>query len=238
MSASDPGSNPLVSVVIPVYNCERYLAECISSVLAQTYRPLEIIVVDDDSTDNSAAVARSFAEVKYHRISHGGIGPARNLGIRASQGQLLSFLDADDLWPPEKTAWQVAAMAAGDSRDMIFGQVEQFRSPELSPLGGDEATFLAGPGYFAGAILIPKLQFLRVGYFSDALRVAEFLDWYARAQESGLRSHMLSEVVMKRRIHDSNTGIRERQSRGDYARALKAALNRRRAIQELGPQAN
>ena len=86
------GPNPLVSVVIPVYNCERYLAEAISSVLAQTYRPPEIIVVDDGSTDNSAAVARGFPEVKCCQTeANGGISAARNMGVGFSRGDLLSF---------------------------------------------------------------------------------------------------------------------------------------------------
>jgi glycosyltransferase involved in cell wall biosynthesis len=229
-------SNPLVSVVIPVYNTEKYLAEAIRSVLAQTYRPLEIIVVDDQSTDNSAAVARSFADATYYRSnSHSGIGPTRNLGVQHVKGQFLSFLDADDLWPPDKISWQIAAMAESPSRDIIFGQIEQFRSPELPAIPGEEASFAAAPGYFASAMLIETAQFLRVGLFPSAFRLGEFMDWYSRAQEAGLHSHVLPQVVLRRRIHETNTGILERQSRGDYIRILRAALNRRRSLPESTP---
>ena len=92
------------------------------------------------------------------------------------------------------------------------------------------------PGYFASAMLIEKSTFAQVGLFSSAYRVAEFVDWFARAQEAGLRSHMLSQVVLKRQIHQTNIGIRERNARVDFARVLQAALSRRRASQGIVPQ--
>src|SRR5215813_10638726 len=102
---------PLVSVIIPVYNYDRYLAEAIESVLSQTYQHLEVIVVDDGSTDRSGAVARSFAGrgVRYCYQAHAGIGPARNKGVELAQGDLIAFLDADDRWPSEKIERQLHA---------------------------------------------------------------------------------------------------------------------------------
>ncbi len=94
----------LVSVIIPVYNYDRYLGEAIESALGQTYQHLEVIVVDDGSTDQSGEVARSFAGrgVRYCHQVHAGIGPARNRGVELAQGEFLAFLDADDRWPLEK----------------------------------------------------------------------------------------------------------------------------------------
>ena len=127
----DP-SKPLISVMIPVYNCDRYLGEAIESVLSQTYRPLEIIIIDDGSTDGSAAVAKRFMpHIHYYYQANAGIGSARNKGIELAQGSFFAFLDADDLWSKDKLAQQMAALEAHPGVDVVFGHVTQFYSPEL-----------------------------------------------------------------------------------------------------------
>jgi len=222
--------NPQISVIIPVYNCEKYLAEAIESVLAQTYRPLEVIVADDGSTDASADIARRFGvSVRYDFRHHEGLGATRNRGVNLARGNFISFLDADDLWLKEKLAHQTAAFSDDPQLDMVFGHVKQFHSPEL-----DENTkaninladeIMSGP--HAGTLLIKRESFFRVGQFDTNWRVGEFIDWYMKAIEAGLRSYTLPEVVMKRRLHGDNTVIRERKSQTDYVRILKASLDRR-----------
>ena len=98
---------PLVSVIIPVYNREKFLAEAIDSVLAQTYRPIEIIVIDDGSTDKSGEIARSYAETKYIYQDNQGVSVARNIGVDAAQGEFLAFLDSDDMWLHNKLETQI-----------------------------------------------------------------------------------------------------------------------------------
>src|SRR2546425_4156042 len=101
------GTPPSVSVVIPVYNGEQYLAEAIQSVLDQTYRNFEVIVVDDGSTDGSASVVKKYGEtIRYVHHSNGGVCKTRNTGIAVTQGTYLGFLDQDDLWLPDKLAVQ------------------------------------------------------------------------------------------------------------------------------------
>src|ERR1700674_1319895 len=95
----------LVSVVIPAFNAGQWLAETVNSVVEQTYRPIEVIVVDDGSTDGTGLVAQSFGNlVKYVRQLNGGVGAARNTGLRSSIGEYVAFVDADDLWLPDKLA--------------------------------------------------------------------------------------------------------------------------------------
>ena len=98
-----------VSVVIPLYNCERHIGEAIESVLAQTFKDYEVIVVDDGSTDDSASVVHKFGDqVRYVRQPNAGVSVATNHGIALSKGELIAFLDNDDVWLPEKLARQVA----------------------------------------------------------------------------------------------------------------------------------
>ena len=221
----------MISVVIPVYNSERYLAEAIESILAQTCPPGEIIVIDDGSTDGSAKLVERFSpSVNYHWQPNGGTSAARNRGVAVARGNFLAFLDADDLWVEDKLARQFSAFAGDPTLDTVFGHVQQFYSPELDEEIKRRITIPVETmrGFHAGAMLIKREAFLRVGLFKNDLQLAEFVDWYARAMELELKSLMLPEVVMKRRIHQTNQGTRYREARGDYVRVLKASLDRRR----------
>lgn len=224
----------LVSVIIPVYNYDRYLGEAIESALGQTYQHLEVIVVDDGSTDQSGEVARSFAGrgVRYCPQVHAGIGPARNSGVELAQGEVLAFLDADDRWPLEKLKRQLSAFESDPTLEMVFGQALQLQNgPEWEAGIRNNQLAVAGmvPGMVPGTMLIKRDAFLRVGKFQGDWKVGEFIDWYARAVEFQIRSLVMPELLLWRRIHDSNQGVRERQSVSDYARVLKAKLDRKRA---------
>lgn len=224
-------SKPLVSVIIPVYDCESYLAEAIESVLAQTYRPIEVIVVDDGSGDGSQEVAKRFGSaVRCVAQPHSGAGAARNRGVDLAQGHFIAFLDADDIWTKDKLHRQVAAFDADSGLDMVFGYARQFISPELdeSVRKGLRCPSEDMAGYVPGALLVKRDAFLRVGPFETHWQIGELVDWFSKAMEMGLRSMLLPEVVLHRRLHTTNQGIRERKSQVDYVRILKAALDRRR----------
>jgi len=228
---------PLVSVIIPVYNYDRYLAEAVESALSQTHQHLEVIVVDDGSTDQSGEVARSFADrgVRYTHQVHAGIGPARNKGVELAQGDFLAFLDADDRWPLEKIERQLQTFDSDPTLEMVFGQAVQLHNgPEWESGIKDQNPGVANmvPGMVPGTMLIKRTAFLRVGTFQGDWKVGEFIDWYARAVELQIRSVVLPDLFLWRRIHDSNQGIRERQSVSDYARVLKASLDRRRSSEK------
>ena len=227
---------PLVSAIIPVYNCQSYLAEAIDSALAQTYRSLEIIIVDDGSTDDSAKVAARYASaVSYCHQPHAGISAARNRGIGLAQGSFLSFLDSDDLWLEDKTALQIAAFDQDPSLDMVLGQAMQFRDTGEAAAKAPNGLGDAMPGHVPGAIVIRRTSFFRVGLFSTEWRVGEWADWYLRATECGLKSVTLPQVVLKRRLHENNIGIRKQDLQVQYVRVLKASLDRRRKKGQLGP---
>jgi glycosyltransferase involved in cell wall biosynthesis len=226
-----PDHRALVSAIIPVYNGERYLADAIRSVLEQEHRPLELIVVDDGSSDGSAAVARAFPDVRYHYQPNGGIGAARNRGLELAQGTFIAFLDADDVWPLHKLALQVQAFIIDPGLDIVSGHVEQFHSPELDETVKWRIRCPSDPlpGHAFGAMLIKRESFLRVGPVSIVRTKAECVDWCLRAAELGLRLAMLADVVLRRRLHEDNHGIQHRQELADYAHALKASLDRRRS---------
>ena len=221
----------LVSVMIGVYNARAYLGEAIESVLAQSYRSLELIVVDDGSTDGSGDVARSYGDVvRYAYQENAGNGAARNRAVELSTGQFFAFLDADDRFMLDKLDRQLSALDADPELDVVFGHVREFVSPELTAEQRDSIRPPSPPAPWTAPnlMLIRREAFLEVGPFSEQLKVGVTVDWYARALEAGLRSLMLPEVVLERRLHLSNNGLRESDSRSQYLHVLKAALDRRR----------
>ena len=222
---------PLVSVIIPVFNGAAYLAEALDSVFLQTRLPDEVVVVDDGSTDATATVARRFENrIRYVRQEHGGIGPARNRGLRESTGPLVAFLDHDDLWTEEKLDLQVRALEASPATCMVFGLVEEFVSPDLPAHERVRLLLRKGrhPGYLVGAMLARRSAFAAVGEFPATFRAGEFVDWYLRAVEAGVPHALLPRVVLRRRLHMTNTGRGAIGARTDFARVLKNSLDRRR----------
>jgi glycosyltransferase involved in cell wall biosynthesis len=226
-------SHALVSVIIPAYNSERYLAEAVRSALAQTYRPVEVIVVDDGSTDGTIAVAAGFGtSVRYSLIPHGGAAAARNHGLALARGEFIAFLDSDDLWLEDKLARQMAAFASDPSLDLVFGQVEHFFSPELAHEDRRKVQLPAVmPGLLPSALAARRQAFARVGLFENGWEVGEFISWYLRASELGLRKAVVPTVVTRRRVHQANTVRVRSQNYTDYVRILKQSLDRRRAAQ-------
>ncbi len=222
--------NVSISVVIPVHNCDRYLAEAIQSVLDQTYPVHEIIVVDDGSTDRSATIAQQFSQVKVVTQTHQGAAAARNLGIRVATGKFIAFLDSDDVWLPEKLDRQMQAFMTDPTLDLVFTYVQQFMSPELDSIVQSQRFCPEQPviGQIPTTTIVRRSCFQRIGEFDPKLRIGEFIDWMARGQESGIMSITLPETLARRRIHTTNSGIQRRDSRQDYVQLVKAALDRRR----------
>jgi glycosyltransferase involved in cell wall biosynthesis len=221
----------VVSVIIPVFNGERYLGEAIESVMTQTYGPIEIIVVDDGSTDNSGAVARHYGGlVKYFYQTNQGTAAARNRGVSLAGGSFLAFLDQDDLWLADKLCCQMQLFATVPDQDIVFGHVKQFHSPDLDESMKRRVYCInePQPGYSPSAMLIKRDAFFRIGLFETLWRVGEWADWYVRAVEQKLNIAMPPDVVALRRLHEKNKGIVHRGEITEYVRILKASLERRR----------
>jgi glycosyltransferase involved in cell wall biosynthesis len=216
-----------VSVVIPAFNAARYLGAALGSVLAQTQPPDEIVVVDDGSIDDTASVAQAFPGVRLVSRDHRGIAAARNAGVAATSGGWIAFLDADDLWLPDKLERQFVRIAASPGTCGVFGWLRTFVSPELP----DEtrARFRIDPaptpGYHASTLLIARETFADVGHFAEDLPAGEFIDWAARARDRALELPMVEEVVALRRVHGTNTVLTAREQLGaGYLKLVRARL--------------
>jgi glycosyltransferase involved in cell wall biosynthesis len=223
----------LISVIIPVFNCERYVAAAINSVLQQTMVPDEIIVVDDGSTDATPSVlaALSPSVTLIGQPNRGGAA-ASNRGVVAATGRFLCFLDADDLWVHDKVARQFEQLTRFPDKEAVFGQVQQFISEDFAPARAHRLAcpLAPQPGISKISMMIRREAFERVGLFDSTLRNIDFLEWYTHAIDKELQVYMLPEVVALRRLHTTNNGtLRRDAQRAENLEALKRALDRRRS---------
>ena len=221
---------PLVSVVIPVFNGERFLREAVQSVLDQKYSPVEIIVVDDGSTDGTSAVARSLGEtVRYLHQTNQGPAAARNRGIEHAQGSLIAFADADDLWPPEKLELQLPYLINDTAIEIVMGRIQQVRLSKTVN-GQTQAEEFAEPAFSVnlGSAVIRKSVFERVGLFDETMRYSEDVDWFMRAREAGAAIVTIDAVTLLYRQHEENMTRGKSTTELNVLKALKRSLDRRR----------
>jgi glycosyltransferase involved in cell wall biosynthesis len=224
---------PLVSCIVPVYNGERFLGEALDSILAQSYEPLEVLVVDDGSTDGTPEVAASYGDrICYMEQSNAGPAAARNRGVEASRGEFLAFLDADDLWVPDKTAKQVQTLRDRPELDFCVGHIKNFFMPERQTEAeehSDHPYHQLRPGFSPCALLVTRSTFASVGGFDPDLRLGEDTDWFIRAFADGCKYQVLPDLLVDRRLHSGNTTLRMPPSHFELIRLLKSELDRRRS---------
>jgi glycosyltransferase involved in cell wall biosynthesis len=206
-----------ISVIVPVYNGAHFIAEALRSIIAQTRLPDEIIVVDDGSTDATAGIAASYGggALRYVYQSHQGAQHARNHGLRLAQGDLIAFLDADDIWIADKLERQLALAA---NADIVIG---------MTRIMNDESN---EPFIFPSlcCALVWRSAFQQIGTFDPSLPYSDDLDWYMRAREEGLRFILHRDVVLYHRRHADNITNNHAARDHYHLLMLKKSIERRR----------
>jgi glycosyltransferase involved in cell wall biosynthesis len=214
MMVEPPGA-PLVSCVVPAWNAQRFLRQAIDSVLQQTWRPLELIVVDDGSTDDTAAIARSYgALLRLLQRPNGGPCAARQAGVDAAAGTFVAFLDADDRWLPDKLGQQVAALTAAPEAGYCTCLIAAMDADRLGAAAGPAALMQARHGFIASCLLIRRSVFDAVPMprESPSLATRAEFEWFARLQRAGVGGVPVQQLLAHRRLH-----------RGNLSRALSSA---------------
>lgn len=221
----------LVSVIIPANNGEKYLAEAFESVFNQTYTNYEVIIVDDGSTDHTMQIIENYERpLSLIRQRHLGAGAARNSGVRNSQGEFIAFLDQDDYWISTKLENQISVLNNNPEIDGVIAQVKNVQQSKWSLKEHFDKPLLTNTmaGYCPSAILIRREAFFDVGFFEERTKLGETIDWFARAKEAEIKIKVLPDLLVWRRIHATNNGIRNRAEIKDYVRVLKQSIDRRR----------
>jgi len=222
---------PLVSVIIPVYNAERFIAQTLESVAAQTYANFEVIVVDDGSSDGSRAAIEPFlADTRFKLIAqaNAGISAARNTAIRASSGEFIALLDNDDLWLPQKLCKQIEIAAGNPETGMIFTNAELFgESGVIGKYYPDRASYpkpdilehlLEENPFCAGTMMVRKSCLDDFGLFDETLPGVDDYEMWLRLALNGVKAAGTEEVLHRQRIHASSF------SAGNHARMLRDSL--------------
>ena len=222
----------LISVIIPVYNGQKYLVDALVGVQRQTLPPDEIIMVDDGSTDDSWNLMKSLADdkLKVLRQTHAGAAASRNLGIENSRGELIAFLDCDDLWEPEKLELQFNFLQQNPEVEVVSTQFREFYSSDISAAVKAQTKYK--PGVLSGLsnsnIMVKRDVFIRIGLYDPRWQTGELMDWWSRAREGGILKAEIDRVLVSRRLHDNNLGRHAARNRKDYLGILKASIDRRR----------
>ncbi|HTA96329.1 MAG TPA: glycosyltransferase family A protein [Solirubrobacteraceae bacterium] len=220
-------SVPLVSVIVPAYQAEAYLEEALDSALRQDHDAVELIVVDDGSTDRTAEIAAA-APVQLVCRKQGGPAAARNSGLAAATGEFITILDADDLWPSDRLSLQLAYLAAHPEQGIVLGLAEVFLSPGESRPAHD-------PGFAEGEKVVghPATMLARrevfdvVGPFDETLRLSEDIDWLARASDAGILAGRIERTLLYYRIHAHNTSRHTRANNAATLRVLRESVHRK-----------
>ena len=225
--------NPFISVIIPVYNGKKFLHEAVGSVLNQNYQPLEIIIVDDGSTDGTSELQNSFGE-QVHFIFQNNKGPAaaRNKGIKEAKGEFLAFLDSDDLWPSDKLKLQTNYLLKDPDIQVVLGHTKPFDSENKNET---DLVVKQSPviSVQIGSALFRRSAFDKVGNLDEGLQYSEDHDWFLRAREKGIKILVLENTTLYHRRHNNNMTDNTDSHGYQLTTVIKKSLDRRR-LQNAG----
>lgn len=219
--------NALVTIVVAAFDGKRFLREALESVFAQDYGPLEVVFVDDGSTDGTAEIARSFP-LRYVGQENQGLPAARNAGLALARGELVAFADDDDLLPPSKVSVQARYLSEHPEIGCVLGRHEWIveegldapklrRDPIFGQLGGIQLV----------SAMFRRTVLQTLGGFDPTYRYAEDRDLFVRMREQGVEIAVVPEVVLYKRLHGSNMTLNQPASH-PILRSLKEKLDRER----------
>jgi glycosyltransferase involved in cell wall biosynthesis len=200
---------PFVSVVIPVKNGERFLAAATVTVLRQTYTHYEIIMVDGQSEDRTAEIAKSFESVRFIQQSGPGLSNAYNTGIEAAKGEFIAFHAHDDLWTPDKLDTQVRFLLKHPEIQYTIARVKFFLEPgcPVPPGFREELLHNDHVGRILETLVLRRSLFDIVGKFDPELAISMDVDWFARANDLAVPMAIIPRILLHRRVHDANNSL-------------------------------
>ena len=209
-------NNPLISVMMPTYNNAKYIKQAIESVYAQKYGNLEIIVVDDGSTDNTKEILKQYKNIKYFYIEHKGISFARNTALANSKGEYVAFCDSDDYWLPEKLNTQVQYFKEHPNCEIVFTKYENiFENDELKKNKRAMHEKLIEDSFkqYLPSTILRKDLFDRFGTFDENFSGIEDAEFIYRISMKGINiKHYIDKVFYIRRIHGNNITLQQNRT--------------------------
>lgn len=219
----------LISVIIPVYNGEKFIASALDSVIKQDYPDIEIIVVNDGSTDDSEAIIKSYT-VTYIKQENMGVAAARNNGIDIAKGDFFAFIDQDDIWSPNKLRLQIDLLKAHQELGYVLSKQilhleKGFKKPNwLKEEQLDQPII----GYLPSTLMVRKELFNKIGLFDNTFKLGSDSEWFFRANEKNIKMKIMSDVLVHRLIHDSNHSHLVGNSHIELLKMVRQSILRKR----------
>jgi glycosyltransferase involved in cell wall biosynthesis len=222
-------TRPTVTVIIPAYNRERFIRCALDSVFAQTYPICQVIVVDDGSTDRTAQIAHCYPQVTLLSRANGGPSVARNDGLSAANGEVIAFLDSDDVWLPNKIETQMQVLTERPDVGYVLCRMRAFCEEGFEMAGKVNLLHYASdpPARLPSALLVRRSVMDEVGHFDPCLRTAEDADWFARATDLGIVFHTVDEVLLEKRVHPHNISFTDEKDHTNLIEALRRSIARK-----------
>lgn len=218
-----------ISCIVPVYNGERYLSEALDSVLAQDRQPFEIVVVDDGSTDGTAAILQAYAgSIRVIRQHNQGAAAARNAGLRETTSDVIAFLDSDDIWPTGRMKVLAEVLERDAAADVAAGLVEILDQRPAKPAAREDLRTLHRV-HCVGSLLMRRSVFDRVGGFNESLRVVEDTEFIMHARDRGIAFKLIDVVSVIYRLHAGNISRDINRNQSSALDAIRSVMRRRRA---------
>lgn len=225
---------PTVSVITVVQNGERYLSTAIESILAQAWQPDEVLVIDGASTDRTAEIAQSYPKVRYSQQQGEGLAHARNTGIEDASSEWIAFLDHDDYWTPQKLELQMSCLANRSEYQYSYAEVQLFLEPGCQLRAGFPLHLLEQPqiGRTPGTLIARRSLFDRIGQFNPQLRIGCDAEWFARVKDAKIPAAFVPEVLLYKRVHQTNLSANVAANRKELFQVVKQSLDRQRQFKE------
>jgi glycosyltransferase involved in cell wall biosynthesis len=232
MTGASENDAPLVSVIMAAYNAAEHIGEALESVLAQDWHPLEVVVVDDGSTDDTAAIVRRYPDVVYVRQDNQGPSAARNAAAERSSGEFVANFDSDDLLPPTRIGAQARHLLAHPEVGAVFGRQEWLNAPEWM---ARDSVYGDVDGIPLSSVMFRRDVFFELGGYDTSFVHGEDMDLLVRMRERGIEYQVVPEIVLYRRYHPSSlTGGNAPHE--PLLRSLRAKLARQDPpAEETGP---
>lgn len=227
-------SPTLVSAVIVVYNGALYIREALDSILSQTYSNIEVVVINDGSTDKTRSIVESYSGVRLINQENQGEGAARNRGIQEASGAYIAYLDADDQWAPTKIEKQINLINKSPENGFILCRVKSIHDGDIAhlPWVTETETVETVGAFYPSALFARKSLFSEVGFFVQECRASPDVDWFMRAQDIGIKHAIVEEALLYRRFHADNMTKQNTVMRKAVFDAVFASVKRKKDMNQ------
>lgn len=219
----------MITVIIPVKNQQKFIAQSIESVLEQTYDDYELLVIDGNSTDDTEKIVKYYQMVKYIKQKDSGLYSALNLGIHLAAGDFITFNGSDDIWVKDKLETQVSYLMSHPEIQYVVSKIRCFLEPGCLPAPGFRLELLTSEpvARILENLMVRKSLFEKIGYFNDELSIAGDVDWYSRAIDANIPMAAIDKVLVYKRIHDGNISMNIAKNNQELLQIVKRSIGRK-----------